>query len=108
MVDFRVSKFGSAKSLIAVGVIASLCNVASARIYATEASAAATGNDPLLVAMQQELAREKELLVLPGMQRPYFMEYRLEDLQSYEALANYGALTREEQSHQRVVSVLFA
>ena len=55
--------------------------------------------------MQQELAREKELLLLPGMQRPYFMEYRLEDLQSYEALANYGALTREEQSHQRVVRV---
>ena len=55
--------------------------------------------------MQEELAREKELLLLPGMQRPYFMEYRLEDLQSYEALANYGALTREEQSHQRVVRV---
>ena len=65
----------------------------------------AADNDPLLAAMQQELAREKELLLLPGMQRPYFMEYRLEDLQSYEALANYGALTREEQSHQRVVRV---
>jgi len=70
------------------------------------ASAAAVGdNDPMLVAMQQELAREKELLVLPGMQRPYFMEYRLEDLQSYDAAANYGALTREQESHQRVVRV---
>ena len=51
--------------------------------------------DPLLIAMQQELAREKSLLVLPGMQRPYFMEYRLEDLHTYEAVANYGALTSE-------------
>jgi hypothetical protein len=59
----------------------------------------------MLVAMQQELAREKELLVLPGMQRPYFMEYRLEDLQSYDAAANYGALTREQEAHQRVVRV---
>ena len=61
--------------------------------------------DPLLIAMQQELAREKSLLVLPGMQRPYFMEYRLEDLHTYEAVANYGALTSETESHQRVVRV---
>ena len=61
--------------------------------------------DPLLIAMQQELAREKSLLVLPGMQRPYFMEYRLEDLHTYEAVANYGALTSESESHQRVVRV---
>jgi TldD protein len=64
----------------------------------------ATINDPLLRAMQTELDREKALL-LPGMQRPYFIEYRLDDLDSYEAVANYGALTREETSHQRVVRV---
>ncbi len=62
-------------------------------------------NDPLLRAMQAELDREKALLILPGMQRPYFIEYRLDDLDSYEAVANYGALTREEASRQRVVRV---
>jgi len=61
--------------------------------------------DPLLNAMQQELDRERELLILPGMQRPYFIEYRVDDYQSYEALADYGALTREERTHQRVVRV---
>jgi len=61
--------------------------------------------DPLLTAMKEELAREKELLVLPGMQRPYFMEYRLEDIVSYQAVANFGALTTETNSHQRVVRV---
>jgi TldD protein len=55
--------------------------------------------------MQEELAREKELLVLPGMERPYFMEYRLEDIRSYEAVANFGALTSESNRHQRVVRV---
>jgi TldD protein len=55
--------------------------------------------------MQQELAREKAELVLPGMQRPYFMEYRLEDIRSYDAVANYGALTSEGENHQRVVRV---
>lgn len=61
--------------------------------------------DPTLRAMQVELAREKAALQLPGLERPYFIEYRLDDLRSFEALANYGALTREEEQHQRVVRV---
>ncbi len=62
-------------------------------------------DDPLLRAMQTELDREKALLLLPGMQRPYFIEYRVDDLHSYEAVANYGALTREETGRERVVRV---
>jgi TldD protein len=61
-------------------------------------------NDPLLLAMQQELDREKGLM-LPGMQKPYFVEYRLDDISTYEAVANYGALTQEASNHQRVVRV---
>jgi len=67
--------------------------------------AGALVSDPLLVAMQEELKREQEKLVLPGMQRPYFMEYRLEDIATYDAVANYGALTTESENHQRVVRV---
>ncbi len=67
--------------------------------------AVAQSDDPMLKAMQAELEREKTQLILPGMQRPYFIEYQLDDLDSYEALANYGALTREEANRQRVVRV---
>ena len=59
----------------------------------------------MLEAMKAELQREQKLLLLPGMQRPYFIEYRMDELVNYEAVANYGALTREEQGHQRVVRV---
>jgi TldD protein len=62
-------------------------------------------NDPMLQAMKAELDREQGGLVLPGMQRPYFIEYRLDDIRTYEAIANYGALTREEEQHQRIVRV---
>ena len=62
-------------------------------------------DDPILRAMQAELDREKDQLLLPGMQRPYFIEYRLDDFNTYEALANYGALVREENGHQRIVRV---
>ena len=39
-------------------------------------------DDPMLKAMQAELEREKQQLVLPGMQRPYFIEYRLDGLET--------------------------
>jgi TldD protein len=71
---------------------------------AASAESSSQTNDPLLHAMQQELDREKGLL-LPGMQRPYFVEYRLDDIATYEAVANYGALTQEVSNHQRVVRV---
>jgi TldD protein len=62
-------------------------------------------DDPILRAMQAELDREQAQLVLPNMQRPYFIEYRLDDFSTYEAVANYGALVREEAGHQRIVRV---
>jgi len=82
--------------------IAALVLVAAAPAAKT---AFAQSDDPMLKAMQAELDREKAQLVLPGMQRPFFIEYRLDDFSSYEAVANYGALTREEEGHQRIVRV---
>lgn len=79
--------------------------VAASCVFAAMPAFAQQSSDPMLKAMQAELAREKANLVLPGMQRPYFIEYQLDDLNSYEAVANYGALTREESNHQRVVRV---
>ena len=61
--------------------------------------------DPLLTAMQQELAREQANLLLPGMQKPYFIEYRLDDVNSYDAVANFGAIVQEQGSHQRIIRV---
>jgi predicted Zn-dependent protease len=55
--------------------------------------------------MQDELNREQKLLVLPGMQRPYFIEYHLDDFATYDVVANFGALVREEEGHQRLVRV---
>jgi len=43
--------------------------------------------------------------VLPGMQRPFFIQYRLDDYSNYELVADFGALVREETSHQRIVRV---
>jgi TldD protein len=90
-------------------LMASVCGLVTGSSWAQSAfspeALKAAAADPMLRAMQQELDRERELLLLPGMQRPYFVEYRLDDFHTYEALASYGALTREERNHQRVVRV---
>jgi TldD protein len=87
---------------------AAICSaVVLSAITVTNTAAAESSsqmNDPLLRAMQQELNREKALM-LPGMQRPYFIEYRLDDINTYEAVANYGALTQEVSNHQRIIRV---
>ena len=84
---------------------ATFCAAVVFSTFTATNKAVAQSDDPMLKAMQAELEREKTQLVLPGMQRPYFIEYQLDDLDSYEALANYGALTREEANRQRVVRV---
>lgn len=84
---------------------ATLLLLAAAPIARAAAQTSASQSDPLLRAMQDELTRERDQLVLPGMLRPYFIEYRLEDIHNYEAVANYGALTAESENRQRVVRV---
>lgn len=78
---------------------------ASAQHPVPAAKTSAVSSDPILNAMKDELAREQQLLVLPGMERPCFIQYRLEDVHNYEAVANYGALVREVENHQRAVRV---
>ena len=88
---------------IPIALLAGLSLPAMAAAPAGPSKAAIT--DPLLQAMQQELDRERDQLVLPGMQKPYFIEYRVDDYITYEAVANFGALTQEEHNHQRIVRV---
>jgi TldD protein len=61
-------------------------------------------SDPVLQAMQAELERAKTLH-LASMQAPYFIEYRVEDVDEFEASADYGALTRQVKEHQRILRV---
>ncbi len=61
---------------------------------------------PVLRAMLEELDRSKQQLQLQNMQRPFFIEYRIDDAADWSAGANYGALTNERDGHQRVLRVI--
>jgi len=61
--------------------------------------------DPVLQAMLAELDRSKQQLQLQGFEKPYFIEYRIDDIGEYEATAGYGALVGERDLHRRIVRV---
>ncbi len=61
--------------------------------------------DPVLSAMLAELERSQAHLQLPGMQKPYFIEYRIDDVTHYAATATWGALTGEDETHARIARV---
>jgi TldD protein len=58
--------------------------------------------DSVLRAMLAELDRSQQHLQLPGFDKPYFIEYRIDDVTAYHAEAAYGALTGEDQTHSRI------
>ena len=63
-------------------------------------------DDPVLRAMQKELERSKSQLKLEQMAAPYYIDYRVVDLDGYLAEAAFGALRSNLRSRFRVVRVV--
>lgn len=61
--------------------------------------------DPILKAMLEELDRSMAHLQLPGFEKPYFIEYRIEDVEDFETRASYGASEGAQHSHARVARI---
>jgi TldD protein len=88
-------------------LLAALLAVAPALLTAQQASSSAADaqKDPVLKAMLEELDRSKQQLQLQGFEKPYFIEYRIDDVAEYEATAGYGAFVGEHELHRRIVRV---
>jgi TldD protein len=61
--------------------------------------------DPILAAMLTELDRSVGQLQLPGFQKPFFIQYRLEDVDDFETKAAFGATEGSNRNHARVARV---
>ena len=77
---------------------------ASAQQKSTKTAAATS--DPVLQAMREELARSKSQLKMENVPPPYYIEYRVTDLDSYEAEAAFGALRQAQRSRARSARVV--
>jgi TldD protein len=72
----------------------------------TAASAAAVQSDPLLKALREELDRSKSQLKMDNVPAPYYIEYRLSDVDEYSAEAAFGALRQDQRMHARSLRVV--
>jgi TldD protein len=67
---------------------------------------AASASDPLLQAMREELDRSKSKLKMDNVAAPYFIEYRLSDIDEYDAEAAFGGLRVDQRFHARSVRIV--
>ena len=96
------------RSLRFIAIVFSLC-IAPGAFAAAQASAA-SDKDHTLQAMKDEMARAKsrlELAIPPSNQpvRPYYVEYRLLDMDIREVVAEFGALVSTGHSRTRLMNV---
>lgn len=61
--------------------------------------------DPVLKAMLEELDRSMTHLQLPGFEKPYFIEYRIEDVQDFETRAAFGSTEGSHHGHARIARI---
>jgi len=57
--------------------------------------------DPIFKAMLEELDRSKTDLQLKGFEKPFFIQYRIEDVDNFETKAEFGATEGSMRTHQR-------
>jgi predicted Zn-dependent protease len=72
----------------------------------TVAPHAAAAGDALLEALLTELDRSKEHLKMDGVQAPYYIEYRVNDVDDYDAEAAFGALRESQRVRLRILRVV--
>ncbi|HWG19302.1 MAG TPA: metallopeptidase TldD-related protein [Terracidiphilus sp.] len=61
--------------------------------------------DPVLKAMLEELDRSKSDLQLKGFEKPFFIQYRIEDVAAFETKAEFGATEGSSRAHSRIARI---
>jgi predicted Zn-dependent protease len=87
-------------SLAAAGLALASATLASAQQTREDAE-----KDPVLKAMLAELDRNRDQLQLKGFEKPFFIQYRMEDIEDYQTKADFGASVGDSRHHQRLARV---
>ena len=93
----------STASLAAAGFFAAfLC---FPPLITAQRTSAGAGKDPVLKAMLTELDRSMSQLQLKGFPKPFFIQYRIEDVDDFSTKAEFGASEGLQRARQRVARV---
>jgi hypothetical protein len=93
----------SVAMIAGVGFLAA-CLGAPTLVSAQQTRAGAE-KDPVLKAMLEELDRSMSQLQLPGFAKPFFIQYRIEEVEDYSTKAEFGASEGGQRAHERVARV---
>jgi TldD protein len=74
-------------------------------LHAAQPTRAEAEKDPVLKAMLEELDRSSSQLELKGFEKPFFIEYRIEDVEDFETRASFGATEGAGRTHVRIARV---
>jgi len=72
---------------------------------ATRQTRADAEKDPVLKAMLEELDRSKSKLQLKDFSKPFFIQYRIEEVEDYTTKAEFGASEGGHRTHQRAARI---
>ena len=86
-------------AVMVVYFLISPCN-AGAQVKPTSTDAA---SDPILRALQTELTRSKAQLKMDNVDAPFYIEYRVFDVEQFEASAAFGALRDQNRTRLRLL-----
>jgi len=89
------------KSMFALLAFAILCAMSTSARAADPAS-----GDVVLRALREEMDRSKANLKMDNVQAPYYIEYRVTELDQFDASAVFGALRNQQHDHARLLRVV--
>jgi microcin-processing metallopeptidase PmbA/TldD-like protein len=82
-------------------------SISTPRVSAQDKNAAMdAASDPILRALQAELARSKAQLKMENVGTPFYIEYRVFDVDQFEASAAFGALRDQNRVRLRLLSAV--
>jgi predicted Zn-dependent protease len=92
-----------------ISSVAAVCFLA-ASFYVSVPSAAQQSRadaekDPILKAMLTEMDRSMSQLQLKGFAKPFFIQYRIEDVEDLIIKAEFGATEGSQHAHQRIARI---
>jgi TldD protein len=85
--------------------VAALCMLCWGTFGSGQTTRADAEKDHVLKAMLVELDRSMTHLQLSGFEKPYFIEYRIEDVQDFESRAMFGSTEGSHSGHARIARI---
>ncbi len=82
-----------------------LASLSTPLLKAAQPTRADAEKDPVLKAMLEELDRNMSQLQLKGFEKPFFIQYRIEDVDNYEIKAAFGASEGVQHAHMRLARI---